>query len=246
MLLDAPTQVKLAVKTLARRFNVDVRRLSSATDATVALQAGIARRGIDLVFDVGANVGQFGRELRRAGYRGRIVSFEPLPEAHARLAGTAASDRLWDVHPRTALGEIDGEIEINLAANSASSSVLPMTERHLGAAEHSRYVGRVSSPIRTLDAVSGPYMASARGVALKIDTQGYEWQVLAGASSTLADVSGILCELSLLSLYDGQRLWLDVLGHLEHEGFTLWSLHPSFSDPRDGRTLQVDAVLFRA
>jgi hypothetical protein len=58
-------------------------------------------------------------------------------------------------------------------------------------------------------------------------------------------MSGLLCELSLVPLYDGQRLWLEIIRRLEDEGFTLWSIHRGFTDPRDGRTLQVDALFFR-
>jgi len=36
--------------------------------------------GFDMVFDVGGNVGQYGRLLRKAGYQRHIISFEPVPE----------------------------------------------------------------------------------------------------------------------------------------------------------------------
>ena len=81
---------------------------------------------VNLVFDIGANAGQFAQSLRELGYRGRIVSFEPQSEAREQLERAASVDPLWEVAPKAAIGPEDGEIELNLAANSISSSLLPM------------------------------------------------------------------------------------------------------------------------
>lgn len=81
---------------------------------------------VNLVFDIGANAGQFAQSLRELGYRGRIVSFEPQSEAREQLERAASVDPLWEVAPKAAIGAEDGEIELNLAANSISSSLLPM------------------------------------------------------------------------------------------------------------------------
>ena len=80
---------------------------------------------------------------------------------------------------------------------------------------------------------------------IKIDTQGYESQVLDGAFKTLKKTKGVLCELSLIPLYEGQDIWIDLILRLEKEGFELWSLERGFTDRRDGRTLQVDGVFLK-
>jgi FkbM family methyltransferase len=221
------------------------RRRSHATRAVRQLLKGFERFGIDFVFDVGANVGQFGSEIRSMGFAGRIVSFEPLSAAHLALAAAASRDAQWSVHPRCAIGDRDGTIEINIAGNSVSSSILPMTEAHWSAASGSGYVGREPAPIVRLDSVAEPYLQPSSRPFLKIDTQGFESQVLAGAASTLPRLQGVLCELSLVALYEGQQLWMEMLDRLRADGFTLWNLQPGFADPRDGRTLQVDATFFR-
>ena len=69
---------------------------------------------IDIVLDVGANVGQTGQRLRRVGYTGAIVSFEPGPQAHDTLSEAAAHDAKWTVAPRMAIGDSDGEIILNV------------------------------------------------------------------------------------------------------------------------------------
>lgn len=221
------------------------RRGSSARRAARQLLRGFDAFGVDLVLDVGANVGQFGQQLRQAGYRGRIVSFEPLSAAHAGLRAAAAKDSAWIVHERCALGDRDGTTTINIAGNSVSSSVLPMTSTHAAAAPGSAYVGQETVAARRLDSVAPAYLVAAQRPFLKIDTQGFEWQVLTGAAATLPALHGVLCELSLVELYDGQRLWREVIEHLEEAGFTLWGLQPGFMD-RSGRNLQVDAIFFRA
>lgn len=220
------------------------RRGSSAKRAARQLLKGFDRFGIDLVFDVGANMGQFAQQIRGAGFKGHIVSFEPLSDAHAKLAHAASRDALWTVHQRSAIGDRNGDIEINIAGNSVSSSILPMAAAHANAAPVSAYVGRERVPLTTIDSVIGEYFSFGRRPFLKIDTQGYEWQVLSGAANTLPLIHGVLCELSLVELYEGQLLWREMIDRLEQRGFTLWGLQPSFMD-QHGRNLQTDAIFFR-
>jgi len=233
------------VKSVIRSAGFDFHRLSPGADPNIQLFRAIERFGIDLVFDVGANVGQFASQLRSVGYAGNLVSFEPLSAAHRGLTRAARGDAKWLVHPRSAIGDQDGEVEIHIAGNSVSSSMLPMMDAHSSAAEGSAYVGGERTPIVRLDAIASRYLSQCRRPFLKIDTQGYEWQVLDGARGTLPSIQGVVCELSLVTLYEGQRLWREVIGRLESEGFTLWCLQQGFTDPRDGRTLQMDATFFR-
>ena len=218
---------------------------SAAQTATTQIVASLKKFEIDLVLDVGANAGQFASGIRQYGYEGRIVSFEPLSQAHAELRKSSAEDPLWEAHPRCALGDHVGEVEINIAGNSQSSSILPMLESHRSAVPDSAYQGREVAPIKTLDVVAGRYLDDAHAVFLKIDTQGFEWQVLDGARDTLPHIKGILVELSLVPLYAGQHLWQEIINRLEAEGFTLWAFQPGFSDQVSGRSLQVDGIFYR-
>lgn len=236
---------KKFIKSVIRSAGFDFARLSPGSNPAFQHLKSLDRFNIDLVLDVGANVGQFSSGLRSVGYKGSLVSFEPLSVAHRALTEMARRDAKWRIHPRGAIGDQDGEIEIHIAGNSVSSSVLPMMEVHSSAAEGSAYVGIEKTPIFRLDSVAPDYLAKSRRPFLKIDTQGYEWQVLDGARETLSHMQGVLCELSLVPLYEGQHLWMDMIQRLESEGFTLWSIQKGFTDPRDGRTLQVDATFFR-
>lgn len=207
--------------------------------------SSLQKFGVDLVLDVGANQGQFASVIRRGGYDEKILSFEPLSEAHDKLLEKSSEDIKWDIYSRCALGDQNGEVEINIAGNMLSSSILPMLESHRRAAPESVYQGKEVVPLKMVDTVAGPYIKRARAPFLKIDTQGFEWQVLDGALATLPKIQGVLVELSLVPLYEGQHLWLELIERLETSGFVLWAFEPVFRDPFDGRTLQVDGTFFR-
>jgi FkbM family methyltransferase len=237
--------IKAAIKGLLRTAGFELRRITPASHQLFDLARALKYFEVDLVLDVGANTGQFARRLRTAGYAGRIVSFEPLEAEHRQLQLAARADDAWQVHERGAVGDRDGEITINIARNSVSSSVLPMMQLHSEAAQHSHYVGSQVAPIFRLDSVAGAYLRQARRPFLKIDTQGFEAQVLDGARATLPELCGVLCELSLAPLYQGQTLWLQMIERLQRDGFEIWSISKGFTDLRNGRTLQVDAAFFR-
>jgi len=140
--------------------------LTTAQQEAKTLVSMLQSFGIDLVLDVGANTGQFASEIRRYGYAGKIVSFEPLSQAHDELLRSSAGDPMWNAYSRCALGDHEGEAEINIAGNSESSSILPMLESHRSAAPSSAYQGKEMVPVKTLDAVAGQYLGGcARSVS---------------------------------------------------------------------------------
>ena len=99
-------------------------------------------------------------------------------------------------------------------------------------------------PIITLDEVANIYLNETSSCCIKIDTQGYESQVLDGAKKTLKKPI-LLCELSLAPLYKGQVLWKEIISKLEKEDFILWTFEKAFVDIRDGRILQIDAIFLK-
>uniref|UniRef100_UPI00404887DD FkbM family methyltransferase n=1 Tax=Algoriphagus sp. TaxID=1872435 RepID=UPI00404887DD len=233
------------IKNTLRKLGYDISKISVTSNSSLQLVKGFDFFDIDLVLDVGANVGQFANELRDFGYSHEIVSFEPLSSAHAKISNACKNDPKWRVHKRCAVGDIDGETLINISNNSVSSSVLPMTELHTNASVGSSYIGAETVELSRLDTVGQEYIFKAKNTFLKIDTQGFEWQVIEGAQGVLPQIKGILCEMSILPLYEGQYLWLEIINKFEGMGYTLWSIQKGFSDERDGRSLQVDLVFYR-
>jgi FkbM family methyltransferase len=239
------TAVKNATRSTLRRIGLDVIRYNPQKSHEAALAKLLAAREIDTVLDIGANQGQYATMVRRAGFRGKIISFEPLPEAHSKLTQAAARDPLWTVAPRMALGDHDGTLLMHVAGNSASSSALPMLDAHLRAAPESAYIGSEKVRVSKLDGVAEELRVGGQNLFLKIDVQGFEPQVLRGAERLLDRIQGVQLELSLVPLYEGETLFLSLVDSLAGKGFELWALIPGFIDNETGRTLQVDGIFFR-
>jgi FkbM family methyltransferase len=237
--------VKSAIKKWLRQAGLDVSRYVRFATFDERLLAVLQRLHVDLVIDVGANTGQYARRLRTTGYGGRIVSFEPLGAAHAELSEHARGDLGWNVAPRLAIGERNGEIELKISANSVSSSTLAMLPSHIDAAPESAPCAVESVPMMKLDDALAPYVRGDETVLLKIDVQGTEDRVIAGAERTLQRVVAIQAELALVPLYDDQVLMRDILEILRARGFDLADVHPAFIDPRSGRLLQLDGLFTR-
>jgi FkbM family methyltransferase len=236
--------IQHALRSTVAAAGLEIAKTSVYTSQQLRCRLLFSQFPIDLLVDVGANTGQFARECRAAGYKGSILSFEPSAAAHASLLQSAASDPLWDVADRMALGAAEGEAEINIAANSLSSSILPMLDSHLSADPNSAYLQKEKVPLRRLDDAV-PAAASGRTIFLKLDVQGYESQVLAGATRLLAHTVAVRLEMSLLPLYQGETLMPQLQSMMAANGFDLWDLEPTFRDPATGRLLQIDGIFTR-
>ena len=122
--------IKHALRMTAQRFGVEVNRYNALQSAEARSFALLDSQRIDTIIDVGANDGGYGRFLRRGGFTGTIVSFEPLEKEHEALKAAADADGKWFVAPRMALGSENTEVEIHVAGNSVSSSILQMNRTH--------------------------------------------------------------------------------------------------------------------
>lgn len=201
-------------------------------------------RGITCVVDIGANTGQYGVELRASGFTGDVLSVEPLAAAYAALLSTAAGDPRWRTL-RSAVGDVTGTLELNVAGNSVSSSPLPMLDLHADAAPEARYVGTETVPATTVDALVADHGLDPAVTLLKVDVQGYESVVLDGARATLSSFAAVQLELSLAPLYGGSVLMPEQVARMDAAGFDLWLVDPAFYEPGTGRLLQCDGLFVR-
>ena len=199
---------------------------------------------IATILDVGANTGQFAYYTRKMGYQNRIVSFEPLSKAFAILSQFAKNDRNWQIE-NCAIGNLDGEIEINVSRNLQSSSILNMMPEHEQSAPDSAYMGKEKVEIHNLDSIISEYTDNLELTYLKIDTQGFEKNVLMGAKESLKSIKGLQLELSLVELYQGETLITEMLNIIKELGFAIFSLEPGFYDKDTGQLLQVDGIFYR-
>ena len=166
---------------LARRLGYDLTLRKKARPHEAQLTAVLERFEISCVLDVGANVGQYALMLREGGFGGKIVSFEPLADAHATLVRRAAADAGWQIAPRMAIGDRDGEALLEVSAEPDMSSILPQSELLREISPSSAVLRRERVPMARLESAAQPYLAPEDRIFLKIDTQGFEPQVLAGA-----------------------------------------------------------------
>ena len=200
----------------------------------------LACHGINLVLDGGANSGQYAIELRRQGYLGRIVSFEPQPGVFNRLKEASRRAVNWNA-VNIGLGDENSELEMNVFADSVFGSLL----QPLGRSAIPPAVGRQVVPIRRLDAIWNDHCRPDEKVFLKLDVQGYEKKILAGAGSCLEKLVGIQIEMSLIPQYQGQPEWEEMLQFMRAKGFSLWKIEKGTWDPKTGRESELDGIFFR-
>lgn len=218
-------------------------RVDSESERIVQL---LELHSVDAVIDIGANEGQYAGRLREAGYRGPIVSVEPGADAYEALIAASANDPDWTAPPRMALGESAGEAKLHLSNRSDMNSLKPMAAVTVEAFPKVVAAGTDTVAVARLDAVFDDLVATEAAKAfVKIDTQGFEAEILRGAEGVLDRIVGFQLELSLLPLYEGEATYLAVLQQLDALGFALHLVLSGNFSRRLGRQLQFDGVFFR-
>jgi FkbM family methyltransferase len=236
---------------LYKRFKKGARAILRSTGFDMVRPAASRRavmlryHGIQTAIDVGANRGQYGTELRAWGFKGKIISFEPTSAAFKLLSKRAAADLRWSVF-NFAIGAEDSEAEINVASGSGvSSSLMPMGDAHRRSAPEVKYIATEKVAVKTLDSALADIIAPDEILVLKLDVQGFEHFVLRGATAILSQVSMVECELSFISLYEGQWLFPQMLTLLDTLGFVPVSFNPVFSNAISGHCLSIDGIFVR-
>ena len=213
---------------------------------TRALVDILAHHGLSQVLDVGANEGQYARRLLAAGFAGRIVSVEPGAAAHARLSTAAAGHARWTVAPRLALGETAGEASLQRFDRTDMSSLLAAEPTATEAFPKLTRDGTERVSVARLDAVFEELLGDAVDVFLKLDTQGSELAVLAGAAGVLPRIAGLEVEIAVTPLYRGQPALLEVMTAIESLGYRPVLTSPGYYSKRLKRQIDLDVVYLRA
>ena len=196
---------------------------------------------IDSVIDVGANVGQFGLDIRRHGFKGLIVSFEPVQENFKNLSRTILKSSPWKAL-QLGLGAADSDQLINVSGNAGlSSSILKMKTLHLENFQDSVTVASERIVISTVDKQLEVLGLSPEHVMLKIDVQGYEAEVLKGATKSLSKIPLCYLEVSLTPLYEGEITFLPILIELASFGHEVIDVFRGIKSI-DGKLLQLDIL----
>lgn len=199
---------------------------------------------IDKVLDVGANSGQYATQLFQIGYKGKIISFEPVKQVFSVLQKKASQKKNWTVF-NYGFGNKTEECIINISKNTYSSSLLDIMPSHIKGAPESEYISKEKVQIKTIDTVYSELIKDKDVVLLKIDVQGFEKNVLDGAKKSLGKIKGIQLEMSIEELYKGEMLFVDMARFLKEHNFNLQSLENGFFDNESGKLLQVDGIFFK-
>jgi FkbM family methyltransferase len=233
------------IKECARRLGVEITLVQPGTPFSRHRNRLLAERAVTLAVDVGASKGEYAAALRAEGFLEEIVSLEPLEGSYAELASVAAADERWHAF-QVAAGAGDEIGILNVSGRPDCSSMLGMSNLHRRAAPGSAYVRDETIPVRRLDTILESAAVSEGPAFLKIDVQGYELHVLRGAPRFLERVCVLESELSLVTLYQGQPLFGEVVDELRGRGLALVALEPAFNDPATDEILQVNGLFARA
>jgi FkbM family methyltransferase len=193
------------------------------------------------VIDVGANVGQFGLDVRRHGFKGLIVSYEPVQETFTSLSQTIKQHQPWKAF-QLGLGAAESERTINISGNSGlSSSILEMGSLHLENFPDSATVATQKISISTIDKQLEVLELRPQEIMLKLDVQGFEAEVLKGASQSLSKIPLCYLEVSITPLYEGEISFLPILIELSKFGHEVVDVFRGIK-AKDGKLLQLDIL----
>lgn len=177
---------------------------------------------IHTVFDVGANVGQSALDFAQAFPTARIHCFEPVLETFKILARSAVGPRFH--HNHLALGSAPGVLQMEVNDDPAFSDMNSLTGRHPLAGANDYHTEKVK--IVTLDEHRST-MGLRRIDFLKIDTEGFDMEVLRGAARTLTEknIGWIFVEISMSNANGFHVPLADVVAFLEPHGHHLFALY---------------------
>jgi FkbM family methyltransferase len=239
--------VKDSVLRVSRSFGYDIVPLREMKERDFALHLHelLARLKVDCVLDVGANAGQYHDFLRdKVFYDGAIISFEPVSRLVEALRERSRADRDWHIEGY-ALGSQDGAMPINVMVSDQFSSFLePDHARVKDHAELNTPCHTETVTVRTLDVVL-PVLQERIGFErpyLKIDTQGFDIEVLRGAGKSLPAVKALQTEASIIGIYKGMPQYKDTLRYLDERGFDITGLYP-VSRESSLRLVEFDCVM---
>jgi FkbM family methyltransferase len=190
------------------------------------------------IVDVGANRGEWGAVCAKLFRRGEILSFEPVGEYHQAAARLAAGFRNWQVL-RMAVGEGPGRVPIEVRGERSSFKRLGGLDFADWAESTPASGGVETVEVDSLDRILGQREFYPVDL-LKIDAEGYEREILRGATETLDRTRQVLIEVRFYELFEGGPLFHEVHEMLTAHRFVLEHLKPC-----KGTCLWADATYAR-
>lgn len=217
------------------------RIVTNSDSPFISIMRNLEEAAVPNVIDVGANVGQFGLDLRRYGFKGQISSYEPVKESFDVLSQTIRQHQPWKSF-QLGLGAEESERIINISGNDGlSSSFLEMRAVHLENFPDSATVAKEKISISTIDKQIEVLGLRPQEIMLKLDVQGFEAEVLKGASQTLSKIPLVYLEVSITPLYEGEISFLPILIELSKSGHQVIDVFRGIRGS-NGQLLQLDIL----
>jgi FkbM family methyltransferase len=236
--------MKKTFRSFLNKLGVDLHKYPPDRNLVIHRRGLIKTLEIDCVWDFGASDGKYGVEIRSDGYRGQIVSCEPLQESFAKLQDAAEGDINWRLF-QGAVGSEPKEVELVLSGNLDSSSLLQIKQRHVDAYPSSSMTGRQVTKVATWDQLAKEFQIPRGNWMAKVDVQGFEMEVFKGGAEAFEFLKLIEIELSLEELYTGQPLFQEMHQFFARNGFYLYWMEPGFVDHSKHEILQVECLYLR-
>lgn len=232
----------LRSNTFARSSREFIKRIqSNEVSPFSSIIRNLKEQDVSTIIDVGANVGQFGLDIRRHGFKGQIFSFEPVKEPFDRLTRNIKKHQPWNAI-QLALGASDYDTKINISGNAGlSSSILQMESLHVENFPDSATISNQNIKVSTIDQQLNILGVRPQDILLKVDVQGYESEVLKGASQSLSKIPFCFLEVSLFPLYKGEIPFLPILNELSNFGHVVIDVFRANMTSK-GRLLQVEIL----
>lgn len=227
-------------------MHMRLKRLSPSSSEDYRTVKILSTFDFNKVLDVGANTGQFAESLIDFGFKGEIVSFEPTTVPFNKLSKRASKYKNWKLAEKCAIGDIDGSIDINISKNSIFSSIKKISKAYSSYNLDSSIIDREKVLIYKLDSLQDKYYNKDESIFLKIDTQGYEKEVLKGATELLKFVKGIKIEIPLQPIYDDVS-WnaMEIFNFFEERGFACISLNEVAVNNETGIVHEIDGIFIK-
>jgi FkbM family methyltransferase len=235
---------------LARRFGLYITRDPSWLVYEDHIVRVLSTLKINCVLDVGSYRGDFAKWLRRIGYAGLIISFEPVAANFEILEETSAEDAEWHAH-RMALGATKGKAEIRVFTGATFHSFLAPSDYGRARFPDKLQVERTELvPVERLDDILDQLVGDIEDprIFLKVDTQGYDLEVIRGLGTKAGAISALQVEMAVTPIYDQvTNSFVDALSYLQQLGFQMSGMFPvSYSAQDNIRVVEFDCVMCRA
>jgi FkbM family methyltransferase len=239
--------LRVALQKVVHRLGFHIGRNPPVDSLAYHIKVLLRELSIDCVIDVGAHVGEYGRFLRDLGYRGEIASFEPISTSFEALGRERGRDPSWRIE-RVAVGAQEGEREMNVYQGSVFNSLLRANAygaERFGDALKLQRTEKVR--VRTLASIIDECRAAdpSRSIFVKIDTQGYDLEVLASAGMNVQAIRALQTEQATRPMYEAVPSFPQALDQLHHLGFEITGIFPVARDHDHLRVIEFDLVLCR-